>query len=437
MPLIDASGGSPEENRHGDHEPCKLEAGQLQGVSGVKQKKWRLRLLLYGLLLGLASPIIAAPAPAGAGSMAWTTSGSCPEPAEVTFTADTVTLGIPRSESDAQNMALHAASAKLSPAAAYAITFDYDLYTWDSYNEVGTPNPPYNGGTGYWDSFSVSVTSRPYWELSLTDPLSTTNPVGLGFLWGGISYGDGVVENVSGRETIEVRGNPTGQNYLNVALDTANLPQANHAYGSWGTIRIVRVRPTSPVSVPSGPTVQVGFPFDGWFDRFGFSHPSRHKSAKGDWATDVYASAGTEVRARFLPPPGVSVTLKVQRVKDPTCGTAGKTVFVDVFANGEKLGWVAYAHLDAVPSWVEAGASVAPGALLGKLKQWEKDQPGCWEVSTPQGVHLHLALYSYPAPGSQPYACYRDLDSGTFETAGTWIGTVGDTNANKRKQPCE
>lgn len=43
-------------------------------------------------------------------------------------------------------------------------------------------------------------------------------------------------------KTISVQGNPSGNNYLNIILDTATLPNSNHLYPSWGTITIKEVK---------------------------------------------------------------------------------------------------------------------------------------------------------------------------------------------------
>jgi hypothetical protein len=104
---------------------------------------------------------------------------------EASVAGNTVTLGVAgRPETGpeaAQPSDVHGASLLLPPAEEYTITFDVDLFTWDSYNE----NQGEETGTGFWDSFSVSVTSEPYPYLAWTDPVS------LPFVWGGRVYGDG------------------------------------------------------------------------------------------------------------------------------------------------------------------------------------------------------------------------------------------------------
>jgi hypothetical protein len=65
-----------------------------------------------------------------------------------------VTLGVAnRQETDTQSQDVHGASLLLPAAGQYTIYFNVNLSTWDTYT-------PYQGnGTGYWDAFSVSITS--------------------------------------------------------------------------------------------------------------------------------------------------------------------------------------------------------------------------------------------------------------------------------------
>jgi len=137
-----------------------------------------------------------------------------------------------RAEYDWQSMASHGAAALLPASASYTVAFDYDLYTWDSYQ------PSTLSYKGYWDSFSVSVSGQPYWQSSHTDPVTPGSLPGLGFITGGSTWGLGILQHYSGSETAVVAGNPSGTNYLSVILDTATLPSADNAYPSWGTITI-------------------------------------------------------------------------------------------------------------------------------------------------------------------------------------------------------
>lgn len=179
-------------------------------------------------------PLARQNAQSGGPTLTWSFCGSCPETPEVSTNGNAVTMG---DDIGGQPRAIHGAAAPLTPAAYYAISFDYDLATWDSYVNTGS-----GSGIGWFDSFSVSVSSTPYWNLTLTDPVTRENLPGLGFIWGGDDYNDNFLQRFSGSKTVIVPGNPAGDNYLNVVLDTATLPNADTSYRSWGTITITDIR---------------------------------------------------------------------------------------------------------------------------------------------------------------------------------------------------
>jgi hypothetical protein len=183
---------------------------------------------------------------------------------EVTVSGNGVTLGVVRGDTSMPNC-VHGASALLPPLEAgmthYEVTFSYNLFSWDSYNAVD----PEVTGTGHYDSFSVSVSTVPYEELELTDPI--TELPGLGFLWGGTNWADSLLEcspstgpgtfgcgiglsyeALPAATTFAVMPGNNGNNYLNVVLDTVTTPQSNHAHPSYGRIRILSVvqRPPAP-----------------------------------------------------------------------------------------------------------------------------------------------------------------------------------------------
>ena len=151
---------------------------------------------------------------------------------------------------------VHGASAELPPLGEgntkYQVTFSYNLYTWDSYNAA------VGGGTGYYDSFSVSASHVPYQDIGLGDPVGVANLPGLGFIWGGTSFADGTLEcypttlgcgvgltldAVAPAQTTVYLTASQGVNWLNVVLDTKSLPHANHSYPSYGRIRILSIVP--------------------------------------------------------------------------------------------------------------------------------------------------------------------------------------------------
>lgn len=193
----------------------------------------------------------------------------------------------------------------------------------------------------------------------------------------------------------------------------------------------------SGIAVPAqaaAATINVLMPFAGKWDGFGEAPPSSHlgKAEEGDFATDIHAAAGTAVQTRVTVPKGSTVVLKVLSVVPLTCDgkSAGKTVRVEVQADGKALGWASYGHLDQVPGAVKAGAKLSNGATLGKLKLWPKS--GCWQVTNPGGVHTHFKLASY----RPNFACYRALKSKQAYSADTWVGQVGKTRATKKGQAC-
>ncbi len=164
-----------------------------------------------------------------------------------------MTLGVAgRGEADTQPTGVHVAALRLEPAASYTISFTVDLHTWDSYNA--------NDGmhhTGYWDSFSVSVTNQPYPTLNPVDPIALP---GGGFQWGGTSFNDTVKETLTGTQTLTFSGNPNGENYLNVILDTqptssgtvgilSGRGSANHpSWGIFGFTILPQSRPHPPLT---------------------------------------------------------------------------------------------------------------------------------------------------------------------------------------------
>jgi hypothetical protein len=187
-----------------------------------------------------------------------TTAANCSpaETPEIAIAGNAITMGVVRADLP-QNNCIHGASAALPPLTAgntkYEVTFSYNLFTWDSYNASTTI------GTGYWDSFSVSVSGgAPYSSLTLMDPLTgpqtlasgtSFNP---GFVWGGSDFSDSVLEcNPNGtctpappaaQATVVITGDIAGSNYLNVVLDTKTLPESNHNHASYGTITIKQIR---------------------------------------------------------------------------------------------------------------------------------------------------------------------------------------------------
>jgi hypothetical protein len=150
---------------------------------------------------------------------------------EAAIAGNVLTVGeIGDTEGGTQPNGFHGASIALAPAASYTFTFDLSLATWDSYNDS------YSGssGTGFWDSFSISVTSLPYDTLQLTN-----DPLQFPFVWGGTQWGDGVLASFSDNELmLTFPGDGENVKYLNLVLDTGNPPEADELYPSWGTFSL-------------------------------------------------------------------------------------------------------------------------------------------------------------------------------------------------------
>lgn len=158
-------------------------------------------------------------------ALVWTTYGEGKQVGQT----DMIDVGIAnRGEMSTQPIDFHGASAQLASLRQYDVVLSYDLATWDSYN------PDTGSGTGYWDSFSASITSVPYPQLNvLQDPLQFP------FLYGGNSWTDGVLERSSGYKSISAAFNVAGPKYINFVLDTKTTPTADDRYPSWGTFKLI------------------------------------------------------------------------------------------------------------------------------------------------------------------------------------------------------
>jgi hypothetical protein len=173
-------------------------------------------------------------------------------------------------------------------------------------------------------------------------------------------------------------------------------------------------------------------PFTGWFDRFGYSHPSSHgpDAAPFDWHTDLYKAPDASVRAYATAStvPQSQITLKV--VKRYELAGAGTSLELDVKVYETWVGRIKYAHLKNVPNWT-AGTTLPNGQILGQLHLWPPGQ--YWQVNGPTGVHTHFGAGNVNYHG---YSCYINRASGTELAAGAHIAWVGTTRATAAKQAC-
>ncbi len=171
--------------------------------------------------------------------LTWTTFGESSVNQQAA--GDTIAVGVSgRPESGTQSMGFHGATAEICPAREYRIAFDYNLSTWDSYNASGNPvgYASSSGGNsgGYWDSFSLSLTSVPYRSLNiLQDPLQ------LHYVWGGQTWGDGSLETNTGTKTITVKFNTISKRFLNAVLDTTTQPTTDNRFPSWGSFKVTSI----------------------------------------------------------------------------------------------------------------------------------------------------------------------------------------------------
>lgn len=168
-------------------------------------------------------------------------------------------------ESGSQTSAIYGAGTSLSGAYGYRVVFDFDGFTWDSYNGGGTPNP--GASTGYWDSFAVNINkSTYYWGLvtggsgTLSDPIVAPDPAGtpvidssgtrlpgITWAWGGLDYAAGFFEEQhSNGVVLNLMGSPSDTFYISATLDTATTPSADGSYPSWGAFNAGGTVPPPP-----------------------------------------------------------------------------------------------------------------------------------------------------------------------------------------------
>lgn len=193
---------------------------------------------------------------------------------------------------------------------------------------------------------------------------------------------------------------------------------------------------------PSNPSwVHVRAPFTGYWDRFGLADPSSHSPGYwgGDWATDFYQASGTEGRWYASSSVGSSIAATVADRRN-TCNKsswedAGVSYKISLTDSSGYLGWFSWNHVHPQTAagygyWLGFGASLSNGMLIGTTHQYDY-QAGCWEVSTPGGVHWHIVAYN-----EHNYACYYPHSSGTLLSQQTDIlGAVG-ANATGPGQAC-
>ncbi len=175
-------------------------------------------------------------------------------------------------ETGKQPSGIFGAGTTVSGGAGYRVLFDFDGYTWDSYNTTFPTNP--GASDGYWDLFAMNIntTGSFYWDMvngglgALGDPLLSVDPAGTPVIdpdgvgplagatwgWGGLDYAAGYFEEEHGTFAIDLMATTVGQIFnISAVLDTSSDPQSDTNYPSWGTFNA-----NGPVTPPDGGTSQ-------------------------------------------------------------------------------------------------------------------------------------------------------------------------------------
>lgn len=173
-----------------------------------------------------------------------------------------------------------------------------------------------------------------------------------------------------------------------------------------------------PAAAVSTAFATVDMPFDGVFAKVSGAHPSvHHITHGGDWSVDLYARPGTDVRLLGHSAPAAAQYTVASRGLTCPGGGGGSWLRLNVTVGTTPVGWIEYQHLDGVTAAM--GATVAPGAVLGKTRLWDF-AAGCWEVSNNEGVHTHVEV-----SGLSGDSCYTDRAVGFQLQAGKPVGYVG------------
>lgn len=164
-------------------------------------------------------------------------------------------------EGGAQISGVYGAGTMLSGAYGYKVYFDFDGYTWDSYNTTQPVNP--GASNGYWDLFALNINqSGYYWDIKGSDPLVTPDPAGnpvtstsplsgVTWGWGGLDYAAGYFEEEHGSFVVELIGDASQSYYISATLDTVTTPNADSNYPSWGGFNA-----QGPITPPEGGETQ-------------------------------------------------------------------------------------------------------------------------------------------------------------------------------------
>lgn len=160
--------------------------------------------------------------------------GRCPEVPDVLLVGTTVLLG--QGVAGPQARSRHGVSVPLraaGPAQRYVVSFRFDLHSFDAY----VPTAP---GTGYFDVFSLSLSSLPYYHLNLGDPLALRPDFTPTFTFSGTQRGGTAT---TGWRQLSLPIAARAVNHLNLMLDTAGLPDSDRLHWSGGTFQLLDITP--------------------------------------------------------------------------------------------------------------------------------------------------------------------------------------------------
>jgi hypothetical protein len=157
---------------------------------------------------------------------------------------------------------------------------------------------------------------------------------------------------------------------------------------------------------------------------------------RGDWGVDLQGvSAGNSVRLYAAPrSSSTAVRAKVETVRNAcaarsgessaqTAARGGKVVVVGIYANGSRVGWVSYAHVQPSVSsgqWINRW-----GTQIGTVGRYTSNS--CW-----RGVHLHFEMTN-----QSDYSCYnRGWRPGQAISRTNFMGFVGGRYATSPRTAC-
>jgi hypothetical protein len=185
--------------------------------------------------------------------------------------------------------------------------------------------------------------------------------------------------------------------------------------------------PTEHAAVAvSAPQAEVGMPFDGrWaypinvdppYTDKNSSHPSVHDTpAGGDWSTDLYATAGKEVKLRVNSPGNLRFSWS------SAGGSCGESRRVNVIVDNTQIGTLYLTHLNSAASTANAPTN---NMTIGKVANLSCNPGGSY------GKHIHMEFKN-----TINHSCYIDHGNpGTDVGEGDAIGVLGSSNTGVRQK---